>query len=277
MAISGKYQSSIYSDDSGFSAVQRVAGKLQKSDDDGQTFGDLGGPLDGPQSALNTLYALTGIDPSRAQSFKHVFDNLAGWTVESLNTGTGATGATTPLPVVAEWDGKACIQSAGTDSLSRGFVTNIGGTFANRNPRTGLLDQVTPWGVAAQIQVKVNDSGYCLIGMSDPTSVGAGPKGVYVGYEPGTNARFFEGYKSNAGGGGGVDTAPSRVQADGDYHIVYVFADASGFYKFSVDGETPIPLPNVNTFSNLLGCVRIALAGSSARVSWCTAIWPGST
>ncbi len=276
MAIT-KSQSSIYSDDSGFSVVERLGGRIQKSDDNGQTFSDFGNPRDGMQLALNNLYVFTGIDPTRSQNFKHTFDNLAGWTVESLNTGTGATGSTTPLPVAAEWDGKACIQANGTDSISRGFVTNIGGTFANRNPRTGLLDQITPWGVACQFQVEQNDSGYCLIGMSDPTSTGVGPKGVYVGYEPGTNVRFFEGYKTTSGGGGGVDTAASKVQADGDWHIGYVFADASGFYKFSVDGETPIAITNVNTFSNLLACVRIALAGTHARVSWCTAIWPGST
>jgi hypothetical protein len=224
--------------------------------------------------ALSTLYTLTTIDPARSQKFVHYFDNLAGWTIESLVPGTGATAATTPI-AVAEWDGKTFIQSAGVDSLSRGFVRNIAGAWANHNPRTGILDQVSAFGVAAGIQVVADDGGYCLVGMSDPTSTGVAPKGVFAGFEHGTNARFYEGYKATVGAGVGVDTAPSTIQLDGEWHKIFVFADGSGSYKFQVDGESPQPIPNVNTFNNLLSCVRICLAGNNVRVSWCSAIWSG--
>jgi hypothetical protein len=229
---------------------------------------------DQAQLALNTLYTLTGLDATRSQNFVHVFDSLAGWTVESMSA-AGQTGATAPT-VVAEWDGHAFVRSAGTDSISRGFVLNPAGTFANKNPRTAILDQNTPWGVACQFRMITDGGGYCLFGMSDPTATGVGPKGVYCGFEHGTNANFYEGYKAVTGGGVGVDTTASTVQLDGDWHIGYVFADASGSYKFSIDGETPQAIANTFTFSNVLACVRIILAGTQSDLSWCSAIWPGS-
>lgn len=223
--------------------------------------------------ALETLCGLTGLDRNRCQSFVHPFDNLAGWTVESLNTANGQTGTKTPQPGT-EWDGKAYIQAGGTvDSISRGYVTNIGGTWANNNPRTIMLDQYTPFGVAVEFQVQSDDGTYILFGVSDPTVTSNAPRGVYCGFEHGTNSTYFEGYKTTSGGGSNVDTASSTVLLDAEWHKGYVFADGSGSYKFSIDGETPIAIPNNNTFSNILGCVRICFAGTSHRVSWCSAVW----
>jgi hypothetical protein len=234
---------------------------------------DAGSPTQA-QASLAKLYALTGLDSIRSQNFVHNFDSLAGWTEENM-TAAGANNAAIPR-VVAEYDGNSFVRSNGTDSLLRGYVINLAGTFSNQNPRTAILDQVMPWGVACKFRMITDGGGYCLFGMSDPTSTGAAPKGVYAGFEHGTNSRFYQGYKTNAGGGVGVDNLPSTVQLDGAWHVGYVFADASGFYKFSIDGEAPVSLPNANPFSNLLGCVRIVLAGTQSDVSWCSAIWPVS-
>jgi hypothetical protein len=217
---------------------------------------------------------LTGIDPARSQKLVKNFYDMAGWTVESQQAG-GAVLATAPL-AVAEWDGQSFIQGNGTDSISPGFVRNIAGTFTNHNPRTMMLDQVMPWGMACRFQLPSDSGSYLLFGASDPTSTGVGPKGVYCGFEHGTNSRFFQGYKTNTGAGVGVDNLASTVQLDAEWHTGYVFADASGSYKFSVDGEAPIALPNVNTFSNLLACPRICFASTTPRVSWCSAVWLGS-
>lgn len=226
------------------------------------------------EQALLQLYAYTGIDPARSMSYVHTFDaGDAGWTTES-RTAAGAVATTAPV-AVAEWDGNPSIQSNGTDSISRGWVRNVAGTFTNHNPRTVILDQNTPWGMACKFQMITDSGGYILFGASDPTSTGVGPKGVYCGFEHGTNSQFYEGYKTNTGGGVGVDTAASTVQLDGNWHRGFVFCDSSGFYKFSIDGETPIAMPNVNTFSNLLASMRICFAvAGNGRVSWSTAVWP---
>lgn len=197
---------------------------------------------------------------------------MAGWVFES-QTGTGPTGAHTPLPGT-DWDGRAYIRAGGTsDSIMRGYVTNIGGTYSNQIPLPFLLDQRTAFSFAYEFQVLSDDGTYILGGVGDPTVTGNAPRGVYVGYEHGTNSTYFEGYRASSNFGTNVDTAPSTVILDSEWHIGYVFADGSGSYKFSIDGENPIAIPNSFPFNNVQACVRICFAGTSHRVSWCSAVW----
>jgi hypothetical protein len=277
--MAGNYQSATFADDSGTSIVKRVAGRVQKSDDNGQTFGDLGGPLDQMRQTRATLYALTGLDPLRSQGFEHLFDTLNGWTVESMSA-AGQVGANSPV-AVTDWDGHVSISAggAGTDSISRGFTRNIAGTITTQNGRPIILDQNTPCAFAFAFQIPADSGSYILGGFSDPTQTGVGPKGAYVGFEHGTNARFFQGYKTNTGAGVGVDTVASTVQLDGDWHVGILICDPiAGAYKVRVDNEPLLSLPNTNPFPSggLLACPRICFATAGPRVSWCTAIWPGS-
>jgi hypothetical protein len=261
--------------ESGESQLSRIGPFLSKSDDGGSTWSAVG-TTNQVQASLATLYTLTGIDPQRSQNLIHNFDTLAGWVDESTGA-TGQSGANS-LVTAAEYDeGQSFIQLAGggLNTIMRGFLTNIGGTFTQRIPTPGLLDQVTPVGFAMKFQVPADSGSYILGGFSLPTSGGTGtsPDGVYVGFLHNLSVPAFCGYKQL---GGVFDSTLSTVQLDGAWHVGYVWSDGSGNYFSRIDNEKPIAMPNVNAiFTGTLACVRIAFATANPRVAWCTAIWPG--
>jgi len=227
------------------------------------------------QGAVSKLFELTGIDPARTGGFVHPFDTLAGWVDESTGA-TGQSGANSVVTAAEYDDGNPFVQlnGAGLNTIMRGSLTNIGGTFAQRIPITGLLDQVTPIGFAMRFQVPADSGSYILGGFSLPTSGGTGtsPDGVYVGFLHNLSIPAFCGYKQL---GGVFDSTLSTVQLDGAWHTGYVWSDGSGNYFSRIDNERPIAMPNVNAiFTGTLACVRIAFATANPRVSWCTAIWP---
>lgn len=246
-----------FEDDNGQSLIKRVGGKLQKSENQGQTFTDLGGAADPPSmtALLARGYARLGsaVTPARTQAFAERATELgvvdASGTL-SFAVPTGVVGGGF-LRSATSVNAKLCLGGYSVTPMPPlSPVTSTPPTLTVvRVPRLISLDETTPFWTSFVFRVNSPGAGnnWSLFGMVDPTVGGLIAAAIGL-YSPGPGGLTkFAGYTYN---GVAEDDTLSTITVDGGIHTGELWFDGLKWWM-SFDQETPIQMTHTHLFTGL--------------------------
>jgi hypothetical protein len=150
------------------------------------------------------------------------------------------------------------------------------GSASTRIPRVVALDEVTPWWTSFGFRVNsgITTGDWCLMGMSDPSSLVTAAVGLY-GPGPGGVTKFA-GYTYN---GANEDDTQSTISVDGGIHEAEIWFDETSFWM-SVDDEAARQMTHTHLFAGTaVAPCWLSNGANTARSSdvfWRAAIWPVS-
>lgn len=180
----GQYQVMDFADDSGFSRIKRVAGKLQKSDDNGQTFGSLG--FTDPALAMVATDAMM-IEQARISALNFginywtdikkpdtALPSTAGSAPAALTTGAWLIdgGGRLSTGTTIDWLGPPMVTKARTRGFAAIFDGFIAAPVAARTAEFGFINLAASQLVVIMTDFATSQTNYLIKGLGGVTTTG---------------------------------------------------------------------------------------------------------